>query len=345
MYEVDFQAVGEGETSGDAIALRYMIPGRADPIVGIIDAGFKPNGEMLVEHVPTYYGTKRVDFALLTHPDEDHAGGMGEVVRGLDVRCLLVHRPAQHGHPSNSGAEQAEELVALVKRKGGEVVEPFAGVGGWDDSFVIAGPSEPLYDEMLEQQEEVRKGVTTRGVTLAQRISRTRIGKAVSSKLAAFPVEIHFGDAGGDNSRNNSSAILSLLVDGRHLLFMGDAGVPAINDALDFLHVRGGAARTFPKLVLLPHHGSRHNLDLATIQRMLGGHMDDQSYGTAIASVSAQSDNPSPRVANAVGRRGYAVKQTAGMSIRHYHDAPPRPGWTNPVPVLPPLEETDLSED
>lgn len=346
MYEVDFQAVGEGERSGDAIALRYTIPGRTDPIVGIIDAGFKPNGEELVEHVPRYYGgSKRVDFALLTHPDEDHINGMGEVVRGLDVRCLLIHRPGQHGYPSNSGAEPAEELVALVQEKHGEVAEPFAGVNGWDNSFMILGPSEPFYEEMLGRQEEVTKEAAARGIALAEAISRTRIAKAVRRKRATFPVEIPFGDAGGDNPRNNSSAILSLIVDGRHMLFMGDAGVPAINEALDFKDSQGRAARTFPKLVVLPHHGSRHNLDLATIKRMLGGPMDEQTYGTAVASVSAESSNPSPRVANAVGRRGYGVKPTADGSFRHHHDAPPRPGWNAPVPTLPPLEETDLSED
>jgi beta-lactamase superfamily II metal-dependent hydrolase len=345
MYEIDFLAVGEGERSGDAIALRYTIPGHADPVVGIVDAGFKPNGEELVEHMPRYFGTDRVDFVLLSHPDEDHINGMGEVVRGLDVRCLLVHRPAEHGYASNSGAEPAEELVALVKEKGGEAVEPFAGVHGWDGSFVVAGPSEAFYEEMLAQQEVVTKEAAARGVTLAQRISRTRVGKAVSRQLAQFPVEIPFGDAGGDNPRNNSSAILSLLVDDRHLLFMGDAGVPAINEALDFLDAPGRDARNWPRLVVLPHHGSRHNLDLATIDRLLGGHMNDQSFGIAVGSVSAESDNPSPRVANAVGRRGYAVKLTAGMSVRFPYDAPPRPGWNVPVPTLPPLEETDLSED
>ncbi len=346
MYEFDFLAVGEGERSGDAIAVRFTVPNRNQPVVGVIDAGFKANGGELVEHVERYYGTQTLDFALLTHPDLDHVGGMGEVVRGLDVRCLLLHRPALHGYGSNSGAEPAEELAALVEEKGGTVVEPFAGVSGWDDSFFIAGPTEAFYEAMLEQQEEITKEAAAgRGVVLAERLGRTRIAKAIATKLASFPVEIPFGDAGGDNPRNNSSAILSLMIDGRHSLFMGDAGVPAIDDALDALDARGRTTGDWPRLVVLPHHGSRHNLDLSTINRMLGGHVDAQSFGTAVASVSAESDNPSPRVANAVGRRGYAVKRTAGMSFRHHYDAPPRQGWEAPVPTLPPLTETDLSED
>jgi beta-lactamase superfamily II metal-dependent hydrolase len=326
MYEFDFLAVGEGERSGDAIAVRFTVPNGDEPVVGVIDAGFKQNGDELVEHVNRYYGTGTLDFALLTHPDLDHVGGMGQVVRGLNVRCLLLHRPALHGHALNSGAEPTEELAALVEEKGGTVVEPFAGVSAWDDNFFIAGPTEAFYEEMLEQQEAASKEAAAgRGVVLAERLGKTRIAKAIATKLASFPVEIPFGDAGGDNPRNNSSAILSLMIDGRHSLFMGDAGVPAIDEALDSLEALGHTVGQWPRLVVLPHHGSRHNLDLATINRLLGGHMDDQSFGTAVASVSAESDNPSPRVTNAVGRRGYAVKRTAGMSFRHHHDAPERP--------------------
>jgi glyoxylase-like metal-dependent hydrolase (beta-lactamase superfamily II) len=87
MYELDFFAVGEGERSGDAISVRFTIPGRDQPIVGIIDAGFLPNGETLVAHITETYDTNTVDFVLSTHRDLDHIGGMGEIVRELDNAC------------------------------------------------------------------------------------------------------------------------------------------------------------------------------------------------------------------------------------------------------------------
>lgn len=341
MYEIDFFAVGEGERSGDAIALRYTIPGRTDPIVGIIDAGFLANGEALVEHIPRYYGTDKVDFVLSTHPDEDHINGMGVVVRELDVQCLLIHRPAKHGYSSNSGSKPAEELTKLVEEKGGKVVQPFTGVNGWDNSFVIAGPTEDFYKEMLAEQTKAAKKAT-HAPSFAERFLGTTVAKTMHKVLVSFPVEIPFGDAGGDNPRNNSSAILSLMIDDRHLMFFGDAGVPAINDAMDYLDTLSRAA--FPRILVLPHHGSRHNLDLAIIKRVLGGHSSGQ-YGTAVASVSEESDNPSPRVANAAGRRGYEVSVTRGQTFRHAHNALPRPGWNAPVTILPPLAETDLDED
>ncbi len=340
MYEIDFFAVGDGERSGDAIALRYTIPGRDEPIVGVIDAGFLSNGEELVEHIPKYYGTNRVDFVLSTHPDEDHINGMGKVVRELDVQCLLIHRPAKHGYSSNSGSKPAEELAKLVEGKGGSVVEPFAGASGWNGSFLIAGPSEAFYESMLAEQVTSVKEAAARQ-TLAGRFGAPVL-KAARCLLESFPVEMSFGDSGGTNPRNNSSAILSLMIDGRHLIFPGDAGVPALGEGMDYLDSQGRTSE-WPRLIVLPHHGSRHNLDLAMIQRILGSH-SDRAYGFAVASVSAESDNPSPRVANAVGRRGYRVYATAGSGFRVPWNAPARPGWENPLAPLPPLAETDLED-
>jgi len=336
MYEIDFFAVGEGERSGDAITLRYTIPGQDEPIVGVIDAGFAPNGEIIAEHIPTYYGTSRVDWCLSTHPDGDHINGMGVVVRELDVRNLLIHRPSLHGYGANSGAKPAEELAKLAKDKGTGVFEPFTGIGGFGESVLIAGPTQEFYRKMLAEQAETTKAAAPK-VSLAE----TAVVKRARRFLEKFPVEIPFGDAGGTNPRNNSSAILSLVVDDRHLLFFGDAGVPAINAAMDYLDAR--SRFKCPRVVVLPHHGSRRNLDIATIKRVFGE--PSSPYGTAVASVSAESDNPSPRVANAVGRRGYEVPLTRRQTFRHPHEAPPRPGWNAPVTVLPPLEETDLDED
>jgi glyoxylase-like metal-dependent hydrolase (beta-lactamase superfamily II) len=341
MYEIDFFAVGDGERSGDAIALRYTIPGRTEPVLGVIDAGFLSNGEELVEHIPKYYGTDRVDFVLSTHADADHINGMGKLVRELDVRCLLIHRPKLHGFASNTGAKPAEELTKLVEGKGGTVVEPVTGVSGWNGSFVIAGPTEAFYEEMLAEQTKTAKQAA-HVPSFAERFLGTTVTKTMQKVLASFPIETPFGDAGGTNPRNNSSAILSLIIDERHLLFFGDAGVPTITEALDYLDGEGRTS-TWPRLVVLPHHGSRHNLGLDTIKRMLGGPTSSQ-FGTAIASVSAESDNPSPRVANAVGRRGYPVSVTAGETFRQSWDARPRPGWNGQVTVLPPLVETDLED-
>jgi hypothetical protein len=336
MYEFDFLAVGDGERCGDAIAIRYSHPQTGAPVLGIVDAGFDDDGDALVEHVNRYYGTNAIDFFLSTHPDADHINGAGKVMRGLRVDTLMIHRPAAHGFPGNSGAEPAEELAALAFETGSKVIEPFAGVHGFGESLQIAGPTPAYYEAMLEAQEE-----TTRESAPSRSFAQRFLGSAVATvrqALEAFPGEIFFDDAGGTNPRNNSSAILSLLIDNQHFLLPSDAGVPAISQALDFLDSSGRTSYGL-NMVALPHHGSRHNLDRATIERILGSSTPHRR-GVAIASVSKDSSNPSPRVANACGRRGYPVFTTAGSGLHHSHGVVARAGWS-PKSALPPLVEDD----
>ena len=339
MFEVDFLPVGDGERSGDAIALRYTQPQTGEIVTGIIDAGFEDDGEALVTHFHDYYSTNRADFFLITHPDSDHINGAGTVMRELDVGTLLIHRPTLHGHPGNSGARPAEELVGLALAQGSQVLEPFAGVHGFSGTLLIAGPSIAHFERMLEAQEtSTKRGASQRSFAERYFGESGRSAVAVLQKaLSVFPIELRFDDAGGTNPRNNSAAITSFLIDGKHFLLPSDTGVPALTQALDYLD---GVGRTaYPlELFALPHHGSRHNIDRDTVHRVLGS---AGSTGIAVASVSAEAPNyPSPRVANAAGRRGYRVFPTAGKTLWHRVGAPARPGW-GPASPLPPLEEND----
>ena len=106
-YEVDYLPVGEGEKSGDAIAMRWgdLGGGPADQRVIVIDGGTKESGQALVEHIDYYYGTDRVDLVICTHCDADHASGLAVVLEQLRVGALLTHEPWLH-------AEEIHQLVA-----------------------------------------------------------------------------------------------------------------------------------------------------------------------------------------------------------------------------------------
>jgi len=90
MYEIDFLPVGDEGQSGDAIAARFTRADTGALAHVIVDAGFQDDGAALVDHVQRYYETSDIDLAILTHPDGDHIGGMGEVIRGLNVGVLCV---------------------------------------------------------------------------------------------------------------------------------------------------------------------------------------------------------------------------------------------------------------
>jgi len=259
------------------------------------------------------------------------------VLTELTAGALCVHRPGEHGYANDSGADAAEELVelALAKDKNISVTEPFAGGHAFDHALMIGGPTPAFYEAMLGEQQSREAAAAPPPVSkrLAEAAKR-----ALRRTLDAFPPETFFDDAGGDASaRNNGAAVIDLQVNGDRMLFTSDVGVPGLTNALDYLDSIGRSGPV--KMFQLPHHASRHNLDRDTIERVLGPRTP-QRRGTAVASVSKDSSNPAPRVANAAGRRGFRVFTTVN-GLRHYGDgAPERPNWS-PAEPLPPLAETD----
>jgi glyoxylase-like metal-dependent hydrolase (beta-lactamase superfamily II) len=135
MWEIDYLPVGKGGRHGDAIAMRFTQPGGALVHV-IVDAGFEENGEALVDHVQRYYKTNTIDLAIVTHPDGDHIGGMGVVIRKLDVANLCIHRLGERGGASLPAADAVGELIELAEDNSTAVHEPFAGTTAFDNSVV-----------------------------------------------------------------------------------------------------------------------------------------------------------------------------------------------------------------
>jgi beta-lactamase superfamily II metal-dependent hydrolase len=306
----------------------------------IIDAGFEDNGPALVDHFDTYYGTRSVDIALLTHPDGDHIGGMGTVIRELNVDALCVHKLGQRGGASLPAADAVDELIELAESRGTTVYEPFAGRHGLDGAFQILGPTADYYADLVAAQ-------VAEAEERASRSERSRVAAAIrqlgQQMLAALPMEVRFGDAGGTNPRNNSSAITLMTIEGVRMFFPADAGVPAIDRALDWA-ANSGIEATRPGFVQLPHHGSRHNASSELLDRLLGETGQAQER-TAFVNVAPEAKkHPSPRVANGFMRRGYRVHQTKGSSKRHAKDGPPRAGWGPSVP-LEPLDESTEEDD
>lgn len=335
MYEIDFLPVGDGERSGDAIAMRFTRPDTGEMAHVIIDAGFQDDGEALVDHVNAYYDTDYVDLALLTHPDADHIGGMGVVVRELRVGGLLVHRLGQRGGSSLPAASAVDDLIRTAEEQGTKIYEPFSATTAFGGVLTVLGPDVDYYEELVSEQiqEELAKSAAAAGRPPGP-ITRLALRAALK-----FPIEIPFDDGPGANPRNNSSAITLLEVEGFRALFTADAGVPALERAWDWLEKNGLDTRS-PDMMQVPHHGSRRNGSSALLNRLLGPTGQPQTR-EAIVSVSARSPrNPSARIVNAYGRRGYQVGTTAGRNVCFPSPGwPTRSGWQSWSP-LPPLDES-----
>ena len=99
-FEIDFLDI-ESPKSGDAIPLRYQLNGIT--YIHVVDGGFQACGEKIVKHIRTYYGNpKYIDHVVVTHPDQDHTGGLITVLEEFTVGELWMLRPWMY----------AEELIS-----------------------------------------------------------------------------------------------------------------------------------------------------------------------------------------------------------------------------------------
>lgn len=343
MFEIDFLPIespgGAGSASGDAICLRFAAGPGARQIVVVIDGGYTDIGAVLAKHVATYYHTNRVDLMISTHPDEDHLNGLITAMKLLDVRELLMHQPRLHatrlGNFSNLA--KVDELLALARGLGVRVTEPFTGLMRFGGCLRILGPTEAYYEDLLRTQ--LTSSKTREAIALARSAPWFLKGRSTLAGTPTWPMPAESLTDEDDTSERNASSVITLVqVDGRNLLFTGDAGVRSLELAADEYEAAVGEFVTDPLAFFqAPHHGSHHNLGPSILDRMLGaeGAPHRQSLEAFISSAAADEDHPSPKVINALTRRGCEVFATEGRSIMTGSGWEPRPTWTTLAPYGP----------
>lgn len=333
-YEVDFRQVGAqdidgGSKSGDAIAVRWVSPLTGTWRHMIIDGGYTGSGEALVDFMYETYRTDHVDVVVSTHPDADHINGLHPVLRRLNVDQLLLHRPRLSGYTDPALNAASDELAALAQQRGTQIIDPYRGWTFDGDAVQVVGPSDDWYRQCLgtEAAEVKTASLSSAGGWFAK-AARGLLRRV----LPVLPIEIPFDEDGGTSARNDRSIILRLALDDHVLLLTGDAGVPALERAMDYMDAYG--LRRDLTFVQAPHHGSRHNVSSTMLDRLLY-----RCAGVCYVSAAADDEHhPHPRATNAFTRRGYPVYSTENASICHQSGTGPRPGW-EPLTALPPLAE------
>jgi beta-lactamase superfamily II metal-dependent hydrolase len=352
-YEIDFLAVGDGERSGDAVAMRVgSLTSAQEQTVVVLDGGTKESGEKLVNHIKSFYGTSVVHAVVCTHSDADHASGLTEVLENLAVQHLFMHLPWNHvsdledqlkkASPTDDVRQHfrkslacARDLERLAQKKNIPITEPFSDTLSTTGSFVVLGPSKAYYESLLEsfrcsdELELLRRPSLLQKVALGAEKTIKWIAESWSTETLVEPEE----DA--TSAENNSSVILLFRDSGPKFLFTSDAGVPALTKAAEFAE----ALKIDLKQASLqvPHHGSKRNVGPKILDRIVGPKLLVQTQGTKTAIVSAAPDgapkHPSKRVVNALMRRGAKVIATQGINILHYSTDAPGRNWSAVVPL------------
>ena len=344
-YEIDFIGTSSDSRSGDAIAIRFgnLHGSRSEQTVIVIDGGFTDDGTQLVEHIRTHFGTGRVDLVISTHPDQDHINGLETVLRELDVDELWLHQPWSHntglaskfrdgritdqsiGERLKEALNKAHSLCGLAESKGILVREPFTGLVHVSGCVKVLGPTQDYYESLIPEFDGTP-------ATKSDSFSGSFFQEAVSAVKRFFAQwgKDEIDDEVGTSAKNNSSVITQLIVDGRRLVFTGDAGIDALQNAADELDCCSDpASLTF---VQVPHHGSRRNVGPSVLNRIVGEPVAEGEVRsiTAIASTAKNGEPKHPRksVLNAFTHRGVKVLATRGKGICHFHEAPQREGWS-----------------
>ena len=351
-YEIDFLAVGEESHSGDAIAMRCgnLNGSRQEQTIIVIDGGFKDSGEKLVNWIRKYYNDPEyIDIVVSTHPDQDHISGLDVVLDEFQVNLLLMHQPWEHNvkrATSNvdedklrATMDSAKSLFDKAHQKDVKVQEPFVGLGGPIIGGVleVVGPTKEYYQSLLPDFSRAAQSMSG----LQQLVAK--VGERVHMVQEFWGKET-LKDDGETSATNNSSVILQISVDNRRLLFTGDAGIPALEKAADYLEA-GGNPREDLRVIQIPHHGSHRNSGPSVLNRIIGPIVeeDEQLPIIAVASCAKEGEpkHPSKRVLNAFKRRGVGCYLTQGRNFWESHDAPNREGFktVEPCPFYNEVEE------
>ena len=346
-YEVDIIGVGQESKSGDAIAIRWgnLYGPKSEQKVVIIDGGFRETGEDVVDHIKKYYGTDSIDAVISTHPDQDHINGLDVVLDELIVRQLWIHKPWEHnyglaskfadervtdfslGERLRKSLNSVSDLVSKAQKKGIHIVEPFSGLSLYNTGELqVLGPSLDYYESLIPEFD----GMPAAGDPLKSLLAAFTGPVARTIKFISTWGRDELDDEDTTSAKNNTSVITQLTVDGHRLLFTGDAGVTALSHAAD--QISFYSLGTALRFIQIPHHGSRRNVGPTVLNRLIGNPVSQgqSRHIVAIASTAKNGEPKHPRkaVINAFKHRGTKVLATRGNTIRHFYDAPARPGWT-----------------
>lgn len=350
-FEIDFLCVGESQ-SGGAIALRYERQG--DTFVHVVDGGFQDDGPHIMAHLSKYYGGKGVRHVVLTHPDNDHAGGLGTVLEecamppggGLWMLRPWLYAAELIDHfarfTTMSGLESAlrkaypniATLEAIAQRRGIPIYEPFQGA--MIGEFTVLAPSKARYLQLIVDSERTPKEAAPAGsMGLLEAIQSAAV-KVVRYAKAAWGVEVFSTEA--TTAENEMSVVQYASLCDEKILITGDVGREGLAEAADFASLIGLELPGIDRFDV-PHHGSRRNVSTEVLDRWLGPRLAQQlpdgqgSFHALISANPGDKEHPRRAVVRALIHRGAKVVQTNGKRGAYLRSSKNAPSRDDAVPA------------
>lgn len=362
-YEIDYIGVKADKATkdADAICLRWKtgIALNGMPIykVGVIDGGFEAHGNAMIAHMNQYYfddaegvkskEKKTIDFVVVTHPDQDHAIGLKQVLKAFDVKKIYMNRPwlyvdelfdkVNDGRITKQSLRERlrnnYETIADIENIAEEnkipIYEAFEGTYV-ENEILILSPEKQFYLDLLVESEKtpLQEQAAFNQDGLFGRIANA-VKAYIVNKFEDWDIET-LRENEETSAENETSVVLRGLVEGDGFLLTGDAGIRALNKAIDYMEQIGEDVISEISFYQIPHHGGRHNVSPSLLDRMVGQRVKKGATRnkTAYASVAEGSDHPLKMVTNAYICRGVSTYETNGNTICHHCGQMPKRGWT-----------------
>lgn len=272
-------------------------------------------------------------WSFLLPPDQDHINGLAVVLEELDVSELWIHKAWEHNQglaakfkdgriTDNSISERlknnleaAFSLVKLAEEKGITVKEPFTDLTF--DSVKVLGPTNHYYEELLPQFDGMPEAKSSEAALSDYGFfeSLYKAAEKVIKKIFVNWGDDKIDDKDTTSAKNNSSVITQIIVDGKRLLFTGDAGITALDKAADQIDWCTSDAEL--RFMQIPHHGSKRNVGPSVLNRIIGEPVTKGTErGITVVASSAKEGEPKhlhKAVLNAFTHREAKTLATRGV--------------------------------
>lgn len=255
----------------------------------LVDGGNYCDGDKIMNHINTYYPNRKyVDLAIVTHPDDDHIGGlvkMLEAIRDSDENAIKindfwVNDPANHGYKPidvdndvkkstlvkrlrssyNVGEDCNKNLLALIDdRLDIHREEVFAGDCHINMPLKVLGPTKEYYTSLIPDF----RGINLNFKDASYSDINTNYAEA-DDKETDDSLSSTLDNTEDDMSAPNRSSIIFVFTPNENIkyLFTGDACIES------FKQIPNNLEKYYKDVnwLKVPHHGSAHNLDTTLIK-------------------------------------------------------------------------------
>ncbi|MDL2328186.1 competence protein ComEC [Desulfosarcina sp. OttesenSCG-928-A07] len=321
--------------------------------INLTDAGYQSTFDDVSSHINEFYGPNVIfDNVIVTHNDNDHCGGIINILETYEVGNLWMLRPWKYANELIDRFSRYKSVENLETRlrdvysnlaaledialeKGIPIHEPFQGMH-IGKSLVLAPTKERFLDLIVESEKTpdavksfssdgLFRGVFE-GIECAINFIRSLWGEE------NFPSQ-------GTSAENEMSVVQFISCPQHNFMLTGDAGREGLTEALDYLETLYGGV---PQIDFfeVPHHGSRRNLSTELLDRLFGERLSEQPsesgsrFSAVVHSCRLDSTHPRKVVIRAIHHRGGKICSVESGWWLAGHNKPERPN-SSPAAGLP----------